>query len=120
MSSVDPLIAQWLQSPGLSAVEKDIAVEERWNDSALVTERSTTLALKEDAEVESARVIAFRGQPMVEDVAELKGEFVSAIGQVITIEGSDLGYDAGIDVFVIGAIDNRAAGTSRVTVLRRL
>ena len=120
MASVDPLFAQWLQSAQLSAVADDADVRARWGDTATTVERSTTLATKEDALAQAALIAGFRGVPMVEDVAELPGEFVGSIGQVITVEYAGLGYDEGVDVFVIAATDNRANGTSRVTFLRRL
>lgn len=120
MAIVDPLFAQWLQGPQLSVVAEGAAVQARWGDTALAVERATTLATKEDALAEADRIAAFRGAPMVEDVAELPGEFGSSIGQVITVTHTDLGYEDGIDVFVIAASDNRAAGTSRVSFLRRL
>ena len=120
MAVIDALFAQWLQSPQLSVVAEDDAVQARWGDTALTVERSTTIADKAEAFAQADRIAQFRGVPLVEDVAELPGEFVSAIGQVITVTHTDLGYEDGIDVFVIAAADNRAAGTSRVNFLRRL
>ncbi len=120
MASVDPLFAQWLQSAQLSVVQEDAGVRARWGDTALTVERATTIADKDDANDQADRIAAFRGEPMVEDVAELPGAFESSIGEVITVEHPDLGYENGVDVFVTGANDNRASGTSRVTFLRRL
>lgn len=120
MANVDPLVAQWLQSEGLWAVSEDAPLRNRWGDTALTAERMTTIANGADALAEGLRVIAFRGAPVVEDVAEVPGSFVHAIGRVITVSHPDLGYANGVDVFVIGADDDRAAGLSRVTFLRRL
>ena len=120
MPKVDPLVAQWLQKESLSAVADDAAARARWGETAVTAERSTGLATSGDAIAEGARVLAFRGHPLVEDVAELPGAFVDAIGTIITIEHEDLGYQDGSDVFVIAAEDDRASGLSRVTVLRRL
>ncbi|QPL39394.1 hypothetical protein IT881_15245 [Erythrobacter sp. A30-3] len=120
MTTVDPLVAQWLQSDGLWTISDDAALGDRWGETALTIERPTTIATKADAAAEGARVISFRGMPTVEDVAELPGTFVHSIGTVITVEHPDLGYEAGIDVFVINAEDDRATGVSLVTFLRRL
>lgn len=120
MANVDPLVAQWLQSGGLWSVTEEASLRQRWGDTALTAERMTTLGNANDAAAEGVRVLAFRGPPMVEDEADLPGTFVASIGQVITIEHPDLGYREGMDVFVIGAEDNRATGVSRVTFLRKL
>lgn len=120
MAKVDPIEAQWLQSEGQFALAKDAALLARWGDSAISAERMTPLVLSADANAEGARVLAFRGQPMVEEEAVLVGAFVRTIGTVITIQHDTLGYGGGLQVFVIGAEDDHAKGTSRVTFLRRL
>ena len=50
----------------------------------------------------------------------LAGRWAACLGQVITVTAARLGYDAGVNVFVLGAQDDLATGLSRVTVLRRL
>ena len=120
MASVDPIIAQWLQSDTLWTLAEDAALAARWGTTALSADRKTTLSDSNDAVAEGARVLAFRGQPLAIDTAELPGAFVEAIGTVITIEHNELGYDAGVDVFVIAAEDDHATRLSQVTVLRRL
>jgi hypothetical protein len=120
MSTVDPLYAQWLQSASLTAVVDAEALFERWGKTAQVLERKTTLALRADAQAEAARHLAFFGAPLVQDEHQLMGQFAPYLAQVIRITCPKLGYDGGVDVFVIGAEDNRATGLSRVTVLRRL
>lgn len=120
MAVTDPLFAQWLMSECLYSVQTNAALASRWGDTALTTERVTTIANQNDAITEATRQLAFLGGPLVSDEHLLKGEFGDYIGRVITITGTDLGYDAGLDVFVIGAQDDPGAGTSRVTVLRRL
>lgn len=120
MSAIDPVYAQWLQDIGLWHVSTDATLSARWGDKAMTTERMTTLALKADAIAEAARQIAFLGGPLVDDEHLLKGEWSAYLGQVITITGTGLGYEAGIDCFVIDVQDDRSAGTSTVRVLRRL
>lgn len=120
MAAVDPVFAQWLQAEGLWQVSEDAVLRARWTDKALTTSRMTTIALKADATAEGARQLAFLGPVSVIDEHLLIGEWRDRRGQVITLTSGKLGYNAGIDVFVLGAEDDRAAGTSRVTVLRRL
>lgn len=120
MSLVDPVFAQWLQSEGLWQVGEDAVLKARWGDKAQTTERMTTIAFKADAVAEAARQLAFLGGPLVTDEHLLVGAWAGYLGRVITLTIDRLGYDAGLDVFVIGVEDDRAAGTSRVTVLRRL
>jgi len=120
MSNVDPLFAQWLQAEALFTVGDDVNVVSKWGDTALVSVRNTTIATKEAALAEAARQLAFLGGPLVADSHKLIGEWAAFLGKVITITADDLGYAGGLDVFVIGVEDNRATGTSTVTVLRRL
>lgn len=120
MSSVDPLFAQWLMSEGLWQLSEDAALRARWGDKALTSQRMTTIATKADATAEAARQLAFLGPACAIDEHLLLGAWGDYRGQVITLKVARLGYDAGVDVFVLGAQDDRASGTSRVTVLRRL
>ncbi|MFC3442542.1 hypothetical protein ACFOKF_15310 [Sphingobium rhizovicinum] len=122
MTTVDPVYAQWLMADCLWSLASDNAAIARWGDSALTKERQTTIATRADAEAEAARQLAFMGGggPMAVDQHLLLGRWEPYRGQVITITGNKLGYDAGVDVFVLGAEDAWSAGTSRVTVLRRL
>lgn len=120
MAAVDPVFAQWLQGDGLWVVKEDAAAVARWGDRAITAERMTSIATKAGAEAEATRQLAFLGGPHVIDVHELAGEWRSKRGQMITITGPYLGYDAGIDVFMLGAEDDLATGLSSVTVLRRL
>lgn len=105
---------------GLWLVSEDTALRTRWGDKALTTSRMTTIASKAAAEAEAARQLAFLGPVAAIDEHLLLGEWAALRGQVITITGGLLGYDVGVSVFVLGAEDDRTAGTSRVTVLRRL
>jgi hypothetical protein len=141
---VDPVFAQWLQGKALFHLATDAILAARWGDRAQTTERITPLAAKADAEAEAARQLAFLGAPMVEDEHLLIGAWAAFIGQVIILESEQLGYFDGtlelggatltfagmeltlggggeaVACFVVGARDDRAAGLSQVTVLRRL
>lgn len=120
MTTVDPLYAQWLQSAALFTLREEAALVSRWGSTAQRAERVTTIAQRADAEAEADRHLAFLGGPLVVDVHTMAGQFAAYLGWVITITIDQLGYDAGVDVFVIGVEDNRATGLSKVTVLRRL
>lgn len=120
MAAVDPVFAQWLQDEGLWLVQQDAVLAARWGNLALTSERMTTIATKADAAAEATRQLAFLGPVAAIEEHLLVGEWAAWRGQVITLKIKQLGYDAGIDVFVLGAEDDRSAGTSRVTVLRRL
>ncbi|MCX7284412.1 MAG: hypothetical protein NTX28_10265 [Novosphingobium sp.] len=120
MTTVDPVFAQWLMDQARWHVAEDATLKTRWGETAETSERVTTIATKADAEAEAARQLDFMGGPLVEDEHLLKGQWAGFLGRVITLTIDKLGYDAGIDVFVIGVEDDYAAGTSRVRVLRRL
>lgn len=119
MTGIDPVFAQWLQGDGLWQVSVDAALQARWGVTAQTSERMTTIATKADAEAEAARQIDFLGGPLFIDRATVAGEWSGYIGRVITLTIDKLGYDAGEDVFLIGAQDERAAGTSQITIIRR-
>ncbi len=120
MATVDPVFAQWLQAEGLWQVSEDAVLRARWGDVALTTERMTTIALKADAVAEAARQLAFLGPAAVIDEHLLVGEWRELRGRVVTLTADRLGYENGVDVMVLAAVDDRATNTSRVTVLRRL
>ncbi len=120
MSLVDPVYAQWLMADCLWALATDAAGDARWGSTGMVKVRQTRLATRADAEAEAARQLAFMGGPLAIDSHLLTGTWAAFRGRVITITGNRLGYQDGKDVFVLGAEDDRAAGTSRVTVLVRL
>lgn len=122
MTTIDPLYAQWLMSDGYRQVSTDDVLTARWGNRAQSTERLTTIANRSDAAAEAARQIAFLGGGgvLVTEEHSLLGEWASQLGRVVTLTIDRLGYDAGLDVFVIGVEDNRASGTSTVTVLRRM
>lgn len=120
MATVDPLYAQWLQSEALWAGAEDNAAIVKWGSTANTGERLTSIAFRDDATAEAARQLDFLKGPLVVDEHILRGEWRSFRGSVITLTGPRLGYQDGIDVFVLGAEDNLTTGLSTVTVLRRI
>lgn len=120
--SVDPVFAQWLQGDADYALRTDAATAARWGATALTTERRTGLATRAGAEAQGDRELAFfaRG-PFAVDEHQLAGtDWIDMLGRVIVLTGDQLGYAAGVEVFVIGVEASRATGLSQVTVLRPL
>ncbi|MDE2171318.1 MAG: hypothetical protein KGJ57_18135 [Sphingomonadales bacterium] len=90
--------------------------------TAQTTSRTTTIASRADATAEAARQLEFLGGsgPLVVDEHQVQGAWCPYLGRIVTLTINKLGYDAGLDVFVIGAQDNTATGLSTLTVIRRL
>ena len=122
MAAVDPIYAQWLQSEALWSVRTDAAAAARWGDRAVIAERATGIATAAAAQAEADRQLAFLGRgPFAVDVHQLVGvDWAQRLGLVVTLTGDELGYDEGIDVFVIEAEPDHATGLSTVAVLRPL
>lgn len=94
----------------------------RWGDSAIVSERITGIANQADAIVEADRQLAFLARgPFVIDVHQLVGtEWIAMLARVVRLTIAQLGYDLGVDVFVIEAEVDHARGLSTIAVLRPL
>lgn len=120
MADVAAHFANYLQAEALFSRATDATMASRWGDDAADTSIVSPLVLKSGADAESARQIAFLNTPMVEDTHIVSGRHKDKIGQVVTITIAELGYDAGVDVFVIGAEESHAIGMTTLTVLRRL
>ncbi|RIA44038.1 hypothetical protein DFR49_2274 [Hephaestia caeni] len=118
--SVDALFAEWLQADALFKIVEDAGRLDRWGDSAMTVERASALASKEAAANEGERQLIFFGGPLATEEHLLPGEWRHRRGQVITVTIDRLGYEEGMDVFVLFAQDDLATGLSTVTVLRRL
>lgn len=120
--AVDPLFAQWLQAEADWALRSSATQQARWGGSARTLETRTGIATRAAAEVEGDRQLAFwsRG-PFAIDVHQVAGtDWSEEIGRVIQLTIGQLGYDAGVDVFLIGIEPDRATGTTALTVLRPL
>jgi hypothetical protein len=77
------------------------------------------LAFKADADAEVVRQASFLRGPIAKDVHVLPGKLSSRVGRIVTIKNPKLGYAAGVDVFVLGAVENEN-GTTTLTVLKRM
>ncbi len=122
MSLVDPLFAQWLQDVALRVTRVSGSIDTRWGAGAIVSERITGIATVAAAQAEADRQLAFLANgPFAIDVHQLLGDgWSEALGQIVTLTVDQLGYDDGLDVFVIEAEVDRTKGISVVAVLRRL
>ena len=120
--SVDPLFAQWLQAAADYVVRSDAAASVRWGATAQASERLTGIATRAAATAQGDRELAFLSRgPFVQDVHQFVGtDWISVIGRVVSITNDELGYESGVDTFVLDAEVDRATGISTVTVLRPL
>lgn len=120
--AVDPLFAQWLQMAADYVVRQDATAFDRWGTSALSSERLTGIATRLSATFEGDRQLEFLSRgPFVQDVHQFIGtDWIAAIGTIVTIANDELGYEAGVDTFVLEVEVDRTVGISTVTVLRPL
>lgn len=120
--AVDPLYAQWLQTTADYALRSDAVAATRWGGTALSTERLTGIATRTAALAEADRQLAFLSRgPFTQDIHQFVGvDWIASIGTVVTIVSTELGYENGIDTFVLDAEVDRTTGISTVTVLRPL
>jgi len=118
----DPIFAQWLQDDARWALREDATLKARWGESAVVSERITAIATEAAASAEADQQLAFMSGPLVEDehVLPIGDGWSQHLGRVITLFSSGLGYEAGLDVFLISAEDDHATGLTTLVVLRRL
>lgn len=110
--------AEWLQAEALFSESVAAGIVAAWGDDALTSETITALASQAAAQDEADRQLAFLDQPLAIDLHDMRGRFTPYIGKSITIKCPRLGYDAGVICLVLGAVDDLAAGVSKVTVLR--
>lgn len=120
--AVDPLFAQWLQAEADWALRSSATQQARWGASARTLETRTGIATRAAAEAEGDRQLAFWSKgPFAIDVHQVAGtDWSEEIGRVVRLTIGQLGYDAGVDVFLIGIEPDRATGTTALTALRPL
>lgn len=121
MPAVDPLFAQWLMSDA-DHVVRSVAAPLTWGATAIVAERVTGIATLAGAAAEADRQLGFwSAGPYAIEVHRLIGlDWEKERGQIVTLTIDQLGYDAGIDVFVIEVETDRTIGVSEVAVLRSM
>ncbi|ARR52049.1 hypothetical protein HY78_00525 [Rhizorhabdus wittichii DC-6] len=116
---IEPSYGEWLQSDALYATSTDATLAARWPTQAIESEAVSPFAEKVDGEAEGGRQIAFLGPPKDTDVHVVPGRHRNLLGRVVTLMIDRLGYDAGVNCFVIGADEQQVTGSTVLTVLRR-
>lgn len=120
MTTVDPDFATWLQRDELSALSSSAATEAKWGALAADATISSPLADKADAADEAARQLEFLSGPLAIETLRVPGQRADLLGRVVSLVASKGGYANGPSVFVIGADETDAAGSTKLTVLRRM
>lgn len=120
MALVDPDFAEWLGRAELTAIATVAGADATWGGLAIDTRISSPLALKTDAIVEAGRQSAFRPCPLAVDRLLVPGQRVDLLGRVVTLTAEGGGYSAPVDVFVLAVDEGDEAGSTRLTVLRRM
>lgn len=117
---VDAAQVQWLKDGAKFEVSTDAGIVAAWGADASETEIVSPLALVADATPEAARQEAFLKGPLVVDRHIVPGLKAHLTGRPVTLTIARLGYDAGLDVFVLGAEEQDGVELTTLTVLRRL
>jgi len=116
--------ASYLKSDALFATAQDATIAGRWGADAIDTKLVSAIASAADANSEAVRQLTFLSGPLVADEHIVPGRRHDLIGRRVrmrTYDPQPLGYDdAGVIVFVIGAVESGDSDTTTLTVLRRL
>lgn len=116
----DSAVVEWLKKGALFAPATDAALGAAWGTDALETEIVSCLALSGATATEAGRQQAFLGGPLVIERHNVPGLHQALIGRPVTITIARLGYDAGLTVFVIDAVELKAVVRTELVVIRRL
>ncbi|HYI39984.1 MAG TPA: hypothetical protein VE053_06670 [Allosphingosinicella sp.] len=117
---VDAGTVAWLKGGVLFASSTDTGIATAWGVDASETEIVSCLALSSAAATEAARQQDFLEGPLAVERHNVKGLRSDLIGRPVTITVAQLGYDAGLTVFVIGAEEAADVERTYLTVLRKL
>ena len=117
---VTPSYGDWLQSEALYVSVSDATLASRWPTQAIESEGISPLADPDDADDEGERQIAFLGPPKDVDLHVVPGQQRGVVGCMVTLTIEKLGYEDGVDCFVLGADENQVPGCTVLTVLRRM
>lgn len=118
--SVDAGVGAWLRAGALYAEASDSSVATKWGDTAVETTIMTPYALEAAAEAEGARHLDILKHPLVTETHNVPGLRSDLLGKAVTMFADQLGYDDGLDVFVIGVEEQSNVERTILTVLRRL
>lgn len=116
---IDTGFAQWLRDPALYTKAVNAGLAAGLQAQAVESEIISPLLTKAAADSEAARQMVVLGGPLAVDQHIIKGQRVDLVGKPITLTGAQLGYDAGVVVFVIEAEELEGNLTS-LLVLRKL
>lgn len=118
MAAVDPNLASWLKDKALYRTATP-SLPSGLQAMAIESELISPFAASAAADTELARQALLFDQPLAMDNATVQGRRIDLVGRCITLKGDQLGYDAGIDVLVIQAVEQEDA-TTQLLVLRPL
>jgi hypothetical protein len=121
--TVDVAYAEWLQSPSRLTIKEDLASKAKWGVLAVDVTGFSSIADEVDAAAEAQRQLDFRSVPVVEEQVLLPKLYEISIlrGRVWTIKiATDVAYQTGADVFVLGGIADHNTGVTTLNVLRRI
>jgi len=116
---IDAATIEWLKAGAKWEVSTGAGVAAAWGSDAAITEIVSALALASDASVEAARQQGFFEGPIAIERHVVPGLKAYLRGRLVTLTADRLGYDAGLDVFVI-SVEEQDGGLTALIVLRRL
>jgi len=120
MAAVPSGFGAWLKSPARYSTATIVGAADAWGEKATTSTNVSPLAYKTDADAEAVRQAQFLAGPIARDTHVVIGARSDLIGRVVRIIGPKLGYDDGVDVFVVAAVESETNGTTALTVLKRL
>lgn len=109
---IETSLAAYLKSPNLVATFSNAAVQTSWGDDAVRLKAQSPLADRAEALQEAKRVADLRASPLAVDPALVSGIHTGLVGKTISLDGED--------AIVVGEDPDYGAGTTTLTVLRRL
>ena len=117
---IDAATSEWLKKGALFETGADAAIAAAWGATAVEAEMVSALATQAGATAEAARQIAFWKGPLAVEVHDVPGLRSDLLFKVITVTINQLGYNAGLNVFVIFYEEQELVRRTRLTVLRPL
>jgi hypothetical protein len=119
--AVDPAYVTYLKSDAAYVTVTVAGSLAKWGDKAASSTIMSPLAFTSEAVAEAARQATFLAGPLVRDRHVVAGLQHDLVGKIVTIRGDRLGYtDAGVEVFVLGAVEANDGNTTELSVLKRL
>ena len=109
---VETSLAAYLKSPSLIASFVNAAVGAGWGEDAVRLKSQSPLADRAEALEEAERIADLRASPLAVDAARVVGIHTGLVGKTVSLDGGG--------VIVVGEDPDYGAGTTLLTVLRRL